>query len=445
MKALLLLLALAIAVGMAGQALPARAQPACTPSAPYVASLNANIDPGAADFMSTIVSNAEAACSPQIIFVLNTNGGDGTSMESMVSSIQSFETWTGSGANGTFVTLVAPADSHAWSAGAYIAEASSEIVMVNGTSIGAATPIVSGIPTGEENGTYAKDIGAFAGYMEGLASINGRNGSAAARMVTIPAQTYSDTQALQLNVVNRVIDTDTLAGALAALGVPASTPINTPGVRSQLISVFSNPDVASLLFLVGIFMILFDIYHPTFILSAGGVAIVALSLFGLGVFGASPLAIILMIIGAAFIFLEVKTQHGVSAIAGVAIFSVGFLFIFQYPASGPVSSLPSSGTFSGVPPITYALLIALGVTIIIGSLYLRSIRDALRNRPKVNDPAVLIGREGTMTTDLKSGGRGIAQVASERWSVTSSEDLNKGESVRVKGVEGLALIVERST
>ena len=192
-------------------------------------------------------------------------------------------------------------------------------------------------------------------------------------------------------------------------------------------------------------MILFDIYHPTFILSAGGVAIVALSLFGLGVFGASPLAIILMIIGAAFIFLEVKTQHGVSAIAGVAIFAVGFLFIFQFPPAGPVSSLPSSGTFTGVPPITYGLIVALGATIVIGSLYLRSIREGLRSRPKVNEPSSLVGRDGTMKSDLKAGGRGIAQVASEQWTVTASMDLSAGDAIRVKGVEGLALVVEKSS
>ncbi len=440
MKALRLALAAALLLALAVNSLPAHAAASsCSSGGTYVASLNADIDPGAADFMSSTVSNAEAVCATQIVFILNTNGGDGGSMESMVSSIQAYQSW-----GGTFVTLVAPQDSHAWSAGAYIAEASSEIVMVNGTSIGAATPIVSGIPTGETNGTYAKDIGAFAGYMQGLANSNGRNGTAAGLMVTIPAQTYGDQQALDLHVANRVVSTDTIAGALAALGVPSSTPINTPGVRSQLISVFSNPDVSTLLFLVGIFMILFDIYHPTLVLSGVGVAIVALALFGLGVFGASPLAVFLMVVGAAFIFLEVKIQHGISAIAGVAIFALGFLLIYQIPpAAAAASGLPSSGTFSGVPPITYGLLVALCATIVIGSLYLRSMREGLKARPKVNDTSQLIGKEGTMKTDLRAGERGIALVASEQWSVTSSQDLATGDPITVKGVDGLALVVEK--
>ncbi|MDG6986001.1 MAG: nodulation protein NfeD [Nitrososphaerota archaeon] len=442
MKRLRLVIAVALLLALAAQAFPAHGQQSCSSSGGYyVASLNAGIDPGAADFMSITVSNAESLCAHTIVFVLNTNGGDGTSMESMVGSIQSYQAW-----GGTFITLVAPQTSHAWSAGSYIAEASTQIVMVNGTSIGAATPIVSGIPTGEENGTYSKDIGAFSQYMYGLASANHRNATAAARMVTIPAQTYSDQDALALGVVNSVIDTNTVQGALSALGVPANAPVNTPGVRSSLISVLSNPNVSSLLFLVGVFLVMADIYHPTIILSVIGVVVIAMALFGLGVFGASPLAVLMMIIGAAFIFLEVKTQHGISALAGVAIFIVGFLLIYQLPPSAAAtpstSGLPPAN-FSGIPDITYGLIVGLGAAIVIASLYLRSIREGLKSRPRVNEPSVLIGREGKMESDLKAGGKGVAEVSSEEWTVTAALDLKRGDVVRVKEVQGNTLVVEK--
>jgi membrane-bound serine protease (ClpP class) len=436
-------LAAALLAAFALQLAPAHGQTGCAGTGGYyVASLNADIDPGAADFMASTVANAESLCAHTVVFVLNTNGGDGASMEAMIGSIQSYQAW-----GGTFVTLVAPQYSHAWSAGSYIAEASTEIVMVNGTSIGAATPIVSEIPTGEENGTYAKDIGAFSQYMFTLASANHRNATAAERMVTVPAQTYTETVALELGVVNRVIDTNTVQGALAALGVPADTPINTPGIRPTLISVFSNPNVSSLLFLLGVFAVLADIYHPTVVLSVAGVVVIALALFGLGVFGASPLALFLMIVGAAFIFLEVKTQHGVSAVLGVVVFAVGFLLIYQFPPAAPGSPTnpaPSQGAlFSPVPDVTYGLLAALSVAIVIGSIYLRSIREALKKRPKVNEPSSLVGREGVMETDMAAGGRGVAEVASEEWSVTSPEALRRGDAIRVKGVKGNTLEVEK--
>jgi len=439
LKNLRALLAVALLIAFAAQMLPVHAQSTscATKSGYYVASLNADIDPGTADFMATTVSNAESLCAGNIVFVLTTNGGDGASMESMIDSIQSYEQW-----NGTFTTLVAPGGAYAFSAGSYIAEASNKVYMAPGTTIGSATPIVSGIPTGEENSTLTKDISAFASYMETLTSAEGRNATATGLMVT-KGVSYPAPLALKLHVIDGVINSITLGGALAYLNVPPSTPVNTPGVRSSLISILSDPNVSSLLFLVGVAAILVDIYHPTIILSVIGVAVVAIALFGLGVFGASPLAILLMVIGVAFIFLEVKTAHGVSALIGVVIFVFGFLLIFQLPPGSSTNPTLPAVNFSGIPDITYGLLAALGAVIVIGSLYLRSIREGLRRRPKVNDPAVLVGREGRMESDLKPGGRGVALVASEEWSVTSTEELMRGDAVRVKGVSGQTLAVEK--
>lgn len=442
MRRLVLVLALALLLAFAVQFASAQAQtqPCPNKTTYYVASLNADIDPGTANFMATTVSNAESQCAGNLVFVLVTNGGDGASMESMVGSIVSYQQW-----GGDFITLVAPQGGYAFSAGSYIAESSNKIYMEPGTTIGSATPIVSGIPTGEENSTMTKDINAFASYMETLTSSNGRNETATGLMVT-NGVSYPEELALQYNVINGVINSTTVQGALSALGVPAGTPINTPGLSSSLISVLSNPNVSTLLFLVGIFAVAIDIYHPTIILSVCGVAVIAAALFGLGVYGASPLAVILMVIGAAFIFLEVKTAHGISATVGVVIFAFGFLLVFQFPgaaSSAPPAIQQQPATFSGIPDITYGLLVALGVTIVIGSIYLRSIRDALKRRPKVNEPTVLIGKVGRMESDLKAGGRGVAMVASEEWSVTSLQDLQRGDSIRVKGVTGQTLAVEK--
>ena len=107
------------------------------------------------------------------------------------------------------------------------------------------------------------------------------------------------------------------------------------------------------------------------------------------------------------------------------------------------SSAPPVGTFQGIPDITFGLLVALGVAVVVASIYLRSIRDALRKRPKVNEPSVLLGREGRMESDMKAGERGVAMVASEEWSVTSAQDLQRGDSIRVKGVAGQTLTVEK--
>ena len=439
MKSLRLILVAALLVALAGGFAPVHADGCTSKTGYYVASLNADIDPGAANFMSTTVANAKAACDGNIVFILSTNGGDGGSMESMIASISSYQQW-----GGNFVTLVAPQGAFAFSAGSYIAEASNEIYMVNGTVIGSATPIVSGIPTGEENTTMTKDISAFTTYMQGLTTANRRNATATGLMVS-HGVSYTNAQAFKYGVITNITRATSVVGALQAqFGLPASTPINTPGISSILISIFSDPNVSSLLFLVGVFAILVDIFHPTFVLSFIGVVVIAMALFGLGLFGASPLAIALMVIGAAFIFLEVKTQHGISAFIGVIVFIVGFLFIFQFPAASASNpSLPASGTFSSIPAITYALIVALGAAIVIGSLYLRRIRAGLMAKPKVYDSSATIGKTGEMKTDLAAGGKGDARIGAEEWSVTSNHDLKRGDSVKVIAVDGLELTVEK--
>ncbi|HEY6282928.1 MAG TPA: NfeD family protein [Nitrososphaerales archaeon] len=437
MRSIVVLLALALFLGFASQVIPAHSQGCTTRSGYYVASMNGDIDPGAADFMATTVSNAESLCAGQVVFVLTTNGGDGASMESMIASIEGYQQW-----GGNFSTLVAPQGSFAFSAGSYIAEASNKIYMEPGTTIGSATPIVSGIPIGEVNTTLTKDINAFTSYMQTLTRAHGRNQTATGLMVTA-GKSYPDDKALQYHVIDGVIDSTTLQGALAFLGVPATSSINTPDTRSSLISILSNPNVSGLLFLIGTLAILADIYHPTIVLSVVGVVVVALGLFGLGVFGASPVAILLMIVGVAFIFLEVKTQHGISALFGVGVFIVGFLLVFQFPPGSPSNPTLPAVNFSGIPDITYGLLVGIGTVIVVASLYLRSIREGLKNRPKVNEPSVLIGREGRMESDLVPGGKGVAMVASEEWSVTSDQELRRGDPIRVKGVSGQTLAVEK--
>jgi membrane-bound serine protease (ClpP class) len=435
LKFLRLLLAVTLLLAFTAQLAPVHAQSCSSISGYYVASLNADIDPGAADFLASAVSSAQAACAGHFVLVLTTNGGDGGSMESMVTSINSYKQW-----GGTFVTLVAPQGAFAFSAGAYVAEASTKIYMVPGTTIGSATPIVSGIPTGEENTTLTKDIDAFASYMETLTGSNGRNSTATGLMVTrgvsYTCKSASDCLANREDVVDGVINATSLEGALAAspIGVPAGTPIETPGIGPQLVSLLSDPNVSGLLFLVGVIAVLFDIYHPTLVLSVAGIVMIAMALFGLGLFGASVLSIALMIIGAAFIFLEVKTQHGISSLIGVIIFAIGFLLVFQTPTPN----------FFVIPATTYIFLGVLGGVIVIGSVYLLQLREGLMRRPKHFDMSRMIGKEGRLESSITPGGKGVANIESEEWTVSSSHEIEKGARVRVIGVVGMDVIVEKA-
>src|SRR5712692_4165250 len=408
----------------------------------YVASLDQNIDPGAEDFVVSSINDASASGIHNFILILNTNGGSGTNMENIISAISNYE---GNGNN--FTTLVAPGSAHAYSAGAYIAESSNSIVMVPGTVIGSATPIVSGIPLGQENSTFQKDLNAFTKYMTSLTGSHGRNVTATAQMVTggvsFDCQTVNSCYAFQQHVIDQRLNANSTQQALTAMGA-GGAPIHTPGVTSTFLSIISDPNLDSILFLAGTFAIIADLYHPTLIFTVVGGVAIALALLGLGVFGAPFVSIILMLIGAVFIFLELKTHHGVSAIAGVIIFIVGFLLIFSLPSSAPSPAMaPSgSGTFIQAGVLTYTILGLLGTGGVLGSIYLYRVRETLMNQPPAQNPKAIIGKKGHLTSDLKAGEVATANIGSEDFTVTGSTDMPKGTLVRVKDLQGLRLIVE---
>src|SRR5881296_1174389 len=409
----------------------------------YVASLNQDIDPGAEDFVVSSINDATSSGIHNFILILNTNGGSGANMENIISAISNYES-----AGNNFTTLIAPSSAHAFSAGAYIAESSNQIFMVPGTVIGSATPIVSGIPTGEENTTLTKDINAFTQYMTALTGSHGRNATNAALMVThgvsYDCQTVPSCSARQKGVVDQVLPANSTQQALTIMHAGDAT-IHYPGTRSVFLSIISDPNLDSILFLAGVFAILADLYHPTIIFTVVGAAAIALALLGLGVFGAPIVSIVLMMIGAIFIFLELKTHHGVSAIAGVIIFIVGFLLIFSLPSSTPApASAPSgSGTFIQIGILTYTILGIVGGGGVLGSIYLYRVRETLMHRPPAQNPKAIIGKVGRLTSDLKAGEVATANIGAEDFTVTGSSDLPSGTLVRVKDIQGLRLIVEK--
>ena len=405
--------------------------------------MNQTIDPGAEDFVVSSINDATSQGIHNFILVLDTFGGNGQNMDNIITAISNYR---GAG-NNSFTTLIAPFGAHAFSAGAYIAEASTTIIVVPGTTIGSATPIVYGIPTGEENTTLTKDISGFTAFMISITP-SYRNSNATALMVTkgksYSCQAVNNCEALNAGVVDKAYNVSSTNDALQKICGTQCGDIHTPGLRSSFLSILSDPNLDGILFLLGTFAVIADVYHPTIIVSVVGASAIALALLGLGLFGASIVAIILMLIGAVFVFLELKTHHGISATIGVIIFIVGFILVFSIPAPAPGPNQPT-GTLPNpvIGILTYILLGLVGGGVVFGSVYLYKVREAIMKRPLSIDPKAIIGKEGYLTSEVKAGGYGTATISSEDYTVTAAENLSKGTKVRVKDVQGLKLTVEK--
>src|SRR5437879_2680004 len=288
--------------------------------------------------------------------------------------------------------------------------------MVPGTTIGSATPIITGIPGEEVNSTLTKVKAAFTTYMQELTKFHGRNANATGVIVSAGVS-YGAQDAARLNVSTEMLISTTLDDFPSAIGVPAGTPVHNIGIKSQALAIISDPNVDAILFLLGAFAILTDLTHPTLILTFVGGAAIALALLGLGLFGASLVSILLMLLGTVFIFLEIKTHHGISAIIGVIIFIIGFLLIFHTPPASPPppgcnNCLPAVNFFP-IGLITYVILGVIGAGMVLGSLYLYKIRAATGQAPVADDTKSIIGEHDVSTRDLRAGSYATADIASE--------------------------------
>jgi membrane-bound serine protease (ClpP class) len=424
----------------------------------HVLDLHGTIGVGSADYVARGLDRAPAAGAGLIVLHMDTPGGLVSSTRRIIEAILASPV--------PVATFVAPSGAQAASAGTYIVYASHVAAMAPGTNIGAATPVqIGGLPglpgeppedrgkRDERRGEPApatgtamerKAVNDAAAWLRSLAQLRGRNAEWAERAVR-EAVSITAQEAVQEKVVDLVAGdlgellvrldgrTVTVRGADRVLHTAGAPVVSLePDWRARLLTVLTDPNIAFILMLVGIYGVIFEFFNPGFVLPgvAGGISLL-LGLAGMALLPIDYAGLGLMLLGVALMIGEAVLPSAVLGVGGVAAFVLGAVFLFDEAPPGVDLSLSWPLILSTTAGTAAFLLLVIGMS--------------LRARRK----AVVSGREqmigsGAQVLDW-SGAEGRVRAHGEVWQARAHRPLAPGEAVRIVALEGLTLTVEPAT
>lgn len=429
-----LLLSLLLGLAPGGQAAPG--------GDVWLLSVDDAIGPASADYLLRGLEQAQAQGAQLVVVRLDTPGGLDSAMRQIIKAILASPV--------PVVTFVAPGGARAASAGTYILYASHVAAMAPGTNLGAATPVQIGAPgmgekppTNKEDDTLArKQVNDAAAYIRGLAELRGRNADWAEKAVR-EAVSLSASEAQRLKVIDlvasdlpellRQLDGRTLqvAGQPVQLRTADAAVVeHLPDWRTRLLAVITNPSVALILIMIGVYGLLFEFMNPG--TGAGGVVggiSLLLALYALQLLPVSHAGVALILLGIAFMVAEAfLPSFGVIGFGGIVAFVVGALILMDTDAPG-----------FGIP---LALIISLAVVsaLLLGGVLGMALRA--RRRALVSGDAGLVGSLVTVTVVHQDNPfLGSVQAQGEQWQAQCATPLQPGQHVRVLARNGLTLEV----
>jgi membrane-bound serine protease (ClpP class) len=387
------------------------------------------IDPMVADAVERAIARAEREHAGLIVLELNTPGGLDTSMRKIITAML--------GSTIPVAGWVGPKGGRAASAGTFILAATAYAAMAPNTTIGAAHPVgISGEVLEEKVTNDA------AAYIRDLAATHGRNADWYERAVRESVSAGAQ-EAVRIDAVESIQDDE--ASLLAALDGQRlrngagqevlvrtqGAPVRTAGLgpAAALLHDLVDPNVAFLLFLLGVAGIVYEIVHPG--IGVGGVAGALSLIVALLMFQALPVqlgGLALIVLGVGLFVLDLKLAgHAFLSVFGVIALVLGGLLLYQ------------PGSTARVHPLVLAVVVA-AVTLLF-VVVARKVMAARRSTPVTGTDA-LIGVSGTVVRTLRPSGRVRAAGIEWRARASGGVAVPVGAEVVVVGLDGLTLEVE---
>jgi len=405
------------------------------------------IGPATSEFFVRTLGEAAEQGASLVVVTIDTPGGLDSSMHDMVQAILASSV--------PVVAYVSPSGARAASAGTFLVYASHVAAMAPATNLGAATPIQIGgsgsdlQPAKDEKdgqsgepGTALerKSVNDAVAYIRGLAQLRGRNIEWAETAVRIGASLPAD-EALAAGVVDMVeVDLAQLLQALDGRTVKLQSGdvvLHTTGLllrearpdwRTELLSLITNPNVAYLLMLIGIYGLLLEGLHPgTMVPGVVGAISLLLALFAFQVMSVNYAGLALIGLGVLLIVAETFVpSFGALGLGGIVAFVIGSVMLLD----------------EGVPgfSIAWQLIGAMGLAGALVLLAIVTFAVRARRRP------VVTGTEGLLREQAEAlegfDRHGFVRVHGETWSATSRAPVHAGQRLRITKVHGLTLEVE---
>ncbi|MEM1243651.1 MAG: nodulation protein NfeD [Pseudomonadota bacterium] len=408
----------------------------------YVLKVNGAISPATQDYLVRGIEQANTENARLVIIELDTPGGLDKSMRGIIKAIIASKI--------PILTYVSPAGARAASAGTYILYASHVAAMAPGTNLGAATPVSltggdKAKPPGDDKKPAKKQPSDMQkkvrndaiAYIKSLAQLRNRNADWAVKAVdeaaSIPAK-----EALQLKVIDiiapniesllrqangRQVNVDGKIEKIQSQDLTLKRII--PDWKNKVLTVITDPSIAYILLLIGVYGLFFEFFKPGFIVpGVAGAICLLLALYALQLLPINYAGLALILLGIIFMVAEAfLPSFGALGFGGVIAFVLGSFLLLD--------------TQSTLYQINWWLILlmaginALFFMVIIGLI--------IKNRKAkvVSGKEALINMQGTVVENFEQ--EGWVWVRGERWKAKTTQPLKKGQKVKVNAVNGLQL------